>query len=71
MAGGGLKSGLTIGATDKHAGEVTSNPVGPKDVLATMYHLLGIDPHHFLPDKTGRPIPVVPESSRVIHEMLA
>ena len=36
-----------------------------------MYHLLGVDPHQFLPDKTGRPIPIVPESSRVISEMLA
>lgn len=71
FAGGGVARGRVVGATDKHAGEVISNPVGPKDVLATMYHLLGIEPHHFLPDKTGRPIPVVPESSRVINEMLA
>lgn len=71
FAGGGIARGRVVGATDKHAGEVVSNPVGPKDVLATMYHLLGIEPHQFLPDKTGRPVPVVPESSRVIHEMLA
>ena len=71
FAGGGIARGRVVGATDKHAGEVVSNPVGPKDVLATMYHLLGIEPHQFLPDKSGRPIPVVPESSRVIHEMLA
>lgn len=71
FAGGGIAKGRVVGGTDKHAGEVISNPVGPKDVLATMYHLLGIEPHHFLPDKTGRPIPVVPESSRVITEMLS
>ena len=71
FAGGGIARGRVVGATDKHAGEVVSNPVGPKDVLATMYHLLGVDPHQFLPDKTGRPIPIVPESSRVISEMLA
>ena len=71
FAGGGIARGRVVGATDKHAGEVVSNPVGPKDILATMYHLLGIDPHTFLPDKTGRPIPLVPESSRVITELLA
>jgi hypothetical protein len=71
FAGGGIAKGRVVGGTDKHAGEVISNPVGPKDVLATMYHLLGIEPHHFLPDKTGRPIPVVPESSRVITEILS
>ena len=71
FAGGGIARGRVVGATDKHAGEVTSTPVGPKDILATMYHLLGIDPHIFLPDQTGRPIPLVPESSRVITELLA
>jgi len=71
FAGGGIARGRVVGATDKHAGEVVSNPVGPKDVLATMYHLLGIDPHIFLPDRTGRPIPLVPETSRVITELMA
>jgi arylsulfatase A-like enzyme len=71
FAGGGIARGRIVGATDKYAGEVVSNPVGPKDVLATMYHLLGIEPHIFLPDRTGRPIPLVPESSRVITELLA
>ena len=71
FAGGGIGRGRVVGATDKHAGEVVSTPVGPKDVLATMYHLLGIDPHIFLPDRTGRPVPLVPESSRVITELLS
>ena len=39
FAGGGIARGRVVGATDKHTGEVVSNPVGPKDVLATMYHL--------------------------------
>lgn len=71
FAGGGIARGRVVGGTDKHAGEVILNPVGPKDVLATMYHLLGVDPHTFLPDRTGRSIPAVPESSRVISELLA
>ncbi|GIX04135.1 MAG: hypothetical protein KatS3mg114_0004 [Planctomycetaceae bacterium] len=59
------------GATDRHAAEVTSNPVSPKDLLATLYHLLGIDPHHMLRDRTGRTIPLVPDEARVLHEVLS
>jgi uncharacterized protein (DUF1501 family) len=71
FAGGGVARGRVVGATDRQAGEVTSNPVSPKDILATMYHLLGIDPHQFLPDRTGRRIPLLPDGSRVVTEMLA
>jgi len=71
FAGGGVARGRVVGATDDIAGDVVSNPVSPKDVLATMYHLLGIDPHAFLPDRTGRPMPLLPDGSRVVHEMLA
>jgi uncharacterized protein (DUF1501 family) len=71
FAGGGVARGRVVGATDKHAAEVTSTPVGPKDALATMYHLLGIDPHTFIPDHTGRPISLLPDSARVVTEMLA
>ncbi|OYW18021.1 MAG: hypothetical protein B7Z55_11440, partial [Planctomycetales bacterium 12-60-4] len=71
FAGGGIARGNVVGATDKIAGDVVANPISPKDILATMYHLLGIEPHAFLPDRTGRPIPLVPEGSRVVHEMLA
>ena len=70
FAGGGISRGKVIGATDAHAGQVTSNPLSPKDMLATMYHLLGIDPHAFLPDRTGRPQPLLPDGSRVVTEML-
>lgn len=69
FAGGGIARGRVVGATDKYAGEVISNPVGPKDVLATMYHLLGIDPYQPLPDRAGGRIPLVPDHSRVISEM--
>jgi hypothetical protein len=66
-----MARGRVVGATDRHAGQVTLNPISPKDILATMYHLLGIDPHAFLPDRTGRPIPLLPDGSRVVTEMLA
>ena len=44
MAGGGLKTGQVIGATDARAELPKTRPLGPQNVLATLYHLLGIDP---------------------------
>ncbi|MBY0328021.1 MAG: DUF1501 domain-containing protein, partial [Gemmataceae bacterium] len=44
LAGGGAARGKVIGSTDKHAGEVKDTPVSPKDILATAFYLLGIDP---------------------------
>ncbi len=70
FAGGGVKRGEVIGATDDQAADVTSRPVSPKDLLATMYHLLGIDPHTTIPDREGRPTPLVPEYASVVTEML-
>jgi uncharacterized protein (DUF1501 family) len=56
MAGGGLKTGQVIGATDKWAAEATARPVHYQDVIATLYHHLGLDPHQAtLTDITGRP----------------
>lgn len=71
FAGGGIARGKVVGATDRHAGEPIERPVSPKDILATMYHLLGIHHHSMVPDQSGRPIPLVPDSSDVVHEMLA
>lgn len=58
MAGGGVGKGNIVGASDKIAGDVASTPVSPKDILATILHLLGIDPDTTVPDHLGRPIPV-------------
>ena len=43
MAGGGLKPGLTYGATDELGFNVTENPVHVHDLHATILHLLGLD----------------------------
>jgi hypothetical protein len=70
FAGGGIARGRVVGKSDKHAGTVVDRPVSPKDILATLYHLLGIDPETTLTDRTGRPMPLVPDG-RVVTEMLA
>jgi uncharacterized protein (DUF1501 family) len=69
FAGGGVARGRIVGRTDKIAGTVADRPVSPKDILATLYHLLGIDPHATtLTDRTGRPVPLV--EGAVVQEML-
>ncbi len=69
IAGGGTKVGQVIGRTDRHAGEVTSSPIHFQDVIATLYHNLGIDPRTVtLRDVTGRPHYLV-ETGRPIKQL--
>jgi hypothetical protein len=56
LAGGGMRTGQVIGATDRTASTAVSRPVHYKDVFATLYHNLGIDAKRTtLLDPTGRP----------------
>jgi len=72
FAGGGITRGNVVGSTDDQAGEVTSRPADPKDAQATIYHLLGIDPHSTLYNpRDNRTVNLVPDETRVIEEMLA
>jgi uncharacterized protein (DUF1501 family) len=56
MAGGGLPMGQVIGATDRRGENPQGSAYTPQNVLATLYHVLGIDPATTLPDHQGRPI---------------
>jgi hypothetical protein len=58
LAGGGVARGKVVGETTPDGGDVLDNPVSPKDILATAYHLLGIDHHSTVPDRLGRPHPI-------------
>lgn len=69
VAGGGTARGKIVGASDKQAGDVADRPISPKDLLATMYHLLGIDHHTLIHDRQRRPLPLV--EGNVISEVLA
>jgi uncharacterized protein (DUF1501 family) len=56
LAGGGLRGGQVIGATDRLGGRVVSRPLSYQEVFATLYRCLGIDPAATtLTDPTGRP----------------
>ena len=56
LAGGGIARGNIVGESDRIAGDVLSTPVSPKDILATMLHLLGISSETTVPDQLGRPV---------------
>ncbi len=70
FAGGGVKRGGLVGATDRTAAFPKDGPVSPKDVLATIYHLLGVDANTHLHDREGRPVPLVP-NGKVLGGLLA
>ncbi len=58
LAGGGVKSGQVIGASDTIGAYPKTDPIDPVDVHATVYHLMGVDPEHTVYDSLGRPFPV-------------
>lgn len=71
FVGGGVKRGQVIGGTDSIASDVTDRPVSPKSLLATMYHLLGINPHQTILGTNGAEYPLLPENAEVIREVIA
>jgi hypothetical protein len=58
LTGGGVRAGMVYGATDKEAAYPVDNPVHPSDLVATVYHLLGIDPQLTVHDRFGRPFSI-------------
>jgi hypothetical protein len=56
MAGGGIRGGQVYGSSDRRGAFPSTNPVGPADVAATIYHCLGIDPRVHVTDQQGRPL---------------
>ena len=69
FAGAGFARGRVVGRTDKIGGDVIEVPVSPKDVVATVCHVLGIGPDTELYDRLGRPYPAA-GPGRVRPELL-
>jgi hypothetical protein len=65
MAGGGLKLGQVVGATNSKAEHPVDRALTPADILATVYHVLGIDTTLSFKDFTGRPIPILDEGKAI------
>ena len=55
MAGGGIRGGQVFGASDQHAAYPADQPVSPQDLVATMYHALGVSSDAVLHDALNRP----------------
>ena len=71
LAGGGMRTGQVIGATDRMGGEVTSRPVTFQEVFATLYHNLGINASTTtVSDYTGRPHYLVDDDVQPIKELI-
>jgi hypothetical protein len=70
MAGGGLKRGLVYGSSDSTASEPEENPVRIEDLLATVYHQLGINADKELMAPGARPIEII-DGGNVVNDLLA
>lgn len=69
FAGGGVQGGRAIGASDPIAAVPADRPTPPGDVIATIFHSLGLDLHAELPGPGGRPFPLVDFGVREIQEL--
>ncbi len=65
LAGGGLRMSQVVGATDARGELPVGEPYTPQNVLATLYHVLGIDPETTFPDHRGRPIYLLDDRRRI------
>jgi uncharacterized protein (DUF1501 family) len=68
LSGGGKPRGNVIGATDAKGAYPKTCRYDPRDLLATIYTYLGIDPHREYLDPAGRPVPLT--RGEVIPELL-
>ena len=71
LAGGDMPTGQVLGGTDGIGAYATSRPVHYRDMLATIYHNLGIDPHAMVQDVLSRPVHILPADARPVRELCA
>lgn len=69
IAGGGLRGGTVVGATNRLGEYPSERPLRPGDLHHTIFHVLGLDPHVTFHDHAGRPIPAI-DHGEVIRELL-
>jgi uncharacterized protein (DUF1501 family) len=65
LAGGGLKMGQVIGASSARGEYPKDRPLKAPNVLATIYHALGIDPAMTFPNGAGRPMHLLDERDKI------
>jgi len=69
LAGGPVKGGRVVGASDEKGAFPKSNAKTPQDVLATIYEHLGVDTTVKYTDGSGRPHPVLPSGDTIAELM--
>jgi hypothetical protein len=69
LGGGGLRGGQVVGSTDRLGTRPHTRPLTPANIHATIYHVLGIDPHLQLLDPSGRPVNTIDDPTP-IRELL-
>jgi uncharacterized protein (DUF1501 family) len=69
FAGGGVKGGRVIGKSDEIGAYPVERPVNPSEVVATIFHSLGLDLTTELPGPSGRPFPLVNYGTLPIREL--
>ncbi len=68
LSGSGVRGGRIVGSTSADGGRVKDRPLGPGDLLATMYRSLGIDHNLALADRQNRPVRLI-ETGEPISEL--
>jgi len=71
FAGGGVQGGRAIGASDPIGAVPDDRPTSPAEVIATIFHSLGLELDTELPGPGGRPIPIVEFGTREIRELFS
>ena len=71
MAGGGVKGGMTYGATDEYGWHATENPVHVHDLHATILHLMGIDHEQLTYRYSGRDYRLTDVYGNIVHDIIA
>jgi hypothetical protein len=71
LAGGGVKPGITIGATDELGFHVTEDPIHVHDLQATILHLLGLDHERLTFHYQGREFRLTDVHGKVVTKLLS
>lgn len=69
FAGGGVKGGRAVGKSDEIGAYPAERPTAPKEVVATIFHSLGMDPDAHLPGPQSRPFPLVDFGTQPVREL--
>jgi hypothetical protein len=71
MAGGGIKPGITLGATDDYGYNITERPVHVHDLQATVLHCTGVDHLRLTYKFQGRHFRLTDVAGKAVTEILA